>query len=82
MSDSPPAPVRPLFTEARAIAKVRMAEDAWNSREPQRVALARPHAPARCLDQRRGDRRERTPIPVAGAGGWPANHPGLSALGL
>jgi uncharacterized protein len=46
MSDStptppaPPAPIRPPFTEASAIAKVRMAEDAWNSREPQRVALA------------------------------------------
>jgi hypothetical protein len=35
-----PAPIRPPFTAASAVAKVRMAEDAWNSRDPQRVALA------------------------------------------
>ena len=29
----------PPFTRETAIAKVRMAEDAWNSRDPQRVAL-------------------------------------------
>lgn len=29
----------PPFTEETAIAKVRMAEDGWNSRDPQRVAL-------------------------------------------
>jgi uncharacterized protein len=29
----------PPFTRVSAIAKVRMAEDAWNSRDPQRVAL-------------------------------------------
>jgi hypothetical protein len=29
----------PPFTRESAIAKVRMAEDAWNSRDPQRVAL-------------------------------------------
>jgi nuclear transport factor 2 (NTF2) superfamily protein len=34
-----PAPAPP-FTRETAIVKVRMAEDAWNSREPQRVALA------------------------------------------
>jgi nuclear transport factor 2 (NTF2) superfamily protein len=34
------APVKPPFTLASAITKVRMAEDAWNSRDPQRVALA------------------------------------------
>jgi uncharacterized protein len=33
-------PVKPPFTLASAITKVRMAEDAWNSRDPQRVALA------------------------------------------
>lgn len=32
-------PVPPFTTEA-AIQKVRMAEDAWNTRDPQRVALA------------------------------------------
>jgi nuclear transport factor 2 (NTF2) superfamily protein len=30
----------PPFTRETAIQKVRMAEDAWNSRDPQRVALA------------------------------------------
>jgi len=35
-----PAPIRPPFTLATATLKVRMAEDAWNSRDPERVALA------------------------------------------
>ena len=30
----------PPFTRESAIVKVRMAEDAWNSRDPQRVSLA------------------------------------------
>jgi len=30
----------PPFTHETAIAKVRMAEDAWNSRDPQRVSLS------------------------------------------
>jgi uncharacterized protein len=34
-----PAPVPPFDRDA-AIAKVRMAEDAWNSRDPHRVSLA------------------------------------------
>lgn len=34
------APLRPPFTKATAIAKVRLAEDAWNSRDPVRVSLA------------------------------------------
>jgi len=33
-------PPVPPFTREGAIQKVRLAEDAWNSREPQRVALA------------------------------------------
>jgi nuclear transport factor 2 (NTF2) superfamily protein len=33
-------PPLPPFTAETAIQKVRMAEDAWNSREPERVALA------------------------------------------
>jgi nuclear transport factor 2 (NTF2) superfamily protein len=33
-------PPLPPFTLATAVQKVRMAEDAWNSRDPQRVALA------------------------------------------
>jgi nuclear transport factor 2 (NTF2) superfamily protein len=34
-----PAPVPP-FSRETAVIKVRMAEDAWNSRDPHRVALA------------------------------------------
>jgi uncharacterized protein len=33
-------PPLPPFTRETAIQKVRMAEDAWNSRDPQRVSLA------------------------------------------
>jgi nuclear transport factor 2 (NTF2) superfamily protein len=33
-------PPLPPFTEATAVQKVRMAEDAWNTRDPTRVALA------------------------------------------
>ena len=40
MTESKPAPIKPPFTLESAIAKVRMAEDAWNSRDPQRVSLA------------------------------------------
>ncbi len=35
-----PRPPVPPFTRDTAIRKVRLAEDAWNSRDPQRVALA------------------------------------------
>jgi len=35
-----PRPPVPPFTETTAIKKVRMAEDAWNGRDPERVALA------------------------------------------
>jgi uncharacterized protein len=34
------APLKPPFTLDTAVAKVRAAEDAWNTRDPQRVALA------------------------------------------
>jgi uncharacterized protein len=46
MTDSTPlapagaSPLRPPFTFDTAVAKVRAAEDAWNTRDPQRVALA------------------------------------------
>lgn len=33
-------PLLPPFTDATAAAKARLAEDAWNSRDPARVALA------------------------------------------
>jgi nuclear transport factor 2 (NTF2) superfamily protein len=35
-----PTDIRPPFTRETAIAKVKAAENAWNSRDPQRVALA------------------------------------------
>ena len=39
MTDTPRPPLPP-FTRETAIQKVRMAEDAWNSRDPARVSLA------------------------------------------
>ena len=38
--DIQPRPPLPPFTQETAIQKVRAAEDAWNSRDPQRVSLA------------------------------------------
>ena len=35
-----PRPPLPPFTHETAIQKVRLAEDAWNSREPEKVSLA------------------------------------------
>ena len=35
-----PRPPFPPFTEVTARQKVQAAEDAWNTREPERVALA------------------------------------------
>jgi nuclear transport factor 2 (NTF2) superfamily protein len=35
-----PTDIRPPFTQATAAAKVRAAEDAWNTRDPVRVSLA------------------------------------------
>ena len=35
-----PRPPVPPFEQQSAVQKVRMAEDAWNTRDPQRVALA------------------------------------------
>lgn len=35
-----PSPIRPPFTRDTALAKVQAAEDAWNSRDPTRVAMA------------------------------------------
>ena len=37
---SPATGIRPPFTAETALAKVQAAEDAWNSRDPERVALA------------------------------------------
>ena len=35
-----PSPIRPPFTAEMARLKVQAAEDAWNTRDPERVALA------------------------------------------
>jgi uncharacterized protein len=35
-----PTDIRPPFTRVSALAKVKAAQDAWNSRDPERVALA------------------------------------------
>ena len=40
MSTPTPPVILPPFTEETAARKVRLAEDAWNSRDPDRVALA------------------------------------------
>ncbi|MGH9483543.1 MAG: DUF1348 family protein [Terriglobales bacterium] len=40
MSTSTPANLVPPFTRESAIRKVRLAEDAWNRRDPEKVALA------------------------------------------
>lgn len=40
MTEQTPRPPVPPFSRDMAITKVRMAEDAWNSRDPARVALA------------------------------------------
>ena len=55
-------PPLPPFTRETAIQKVRMAEDAWNTRDPERVSLAytrdsRWRNRAEFLDRPRADRR-------------------------
>jgi uncharacterized protein len=40
MSAAPQRPPLPPFTRETAINKVRLAEDAWNSRDPEKVGLA------------------------------------------
>ncbi len=42
-SDPNKRPPFPPFTQETAIQKVRMAEDAWNTRDPERVSLAYTH---------------------------------------
>ena len=39
-SPNPPVVIAPPFTRETALRKVRLAEDAWNSRDPARVSLA------------------------------------------
>jgi hypothetical protein len=40
MASEPPRPPLPPFDRAAATQKVRLAEDAWNGRDPERVSLA------------------------------------------
>jgi nuclear transport factor 2 (NTF2) superfamily protein len=40
LAPKPPTAIGPPFTFETAMRKVRLAEDAWNSRDPDRVALA------------------------------------------
>lgn len=40
MSTASPRPPLPPFTRESAIQKVRLAEDGWNSRDPEKVSLA------------------------------------------
>ncbi|MDM3870457.1 nuclear transport factor 2 family protein [Porticoccus sp. W117] len=40
MSSDQPRPPLPPFTRETAMQKVRMAEDGWNNRDPEKVALA------------------------------------------
>ena len=40
MASPAAAALKPPFTRETALAKVKAAEDAWNSRDPERVALA------------------------------------------
>ena len=40
MASEPPRPPLPPFDRAAATQKVRLAEDAWNTRDPERVSLA------------------------------------------
>jgi uncharacterized protein len=35
-----PTPIAPPFTAVSAAAKVQLAEDLWNTRDPERVVLA------------------------------------------
>jgi uncharacterized protein len=39
-SPTSPTSIRPPFTQETALAKVKAAQDAWNTRDPERVALA------------------------------------------
>lgn len=40
MENSAPRPPLPPFTRETAIQKIQLAEDAWNSQDPERIALA------------------------------------------
>lgn len=64
-----PAPPLPPFSPETAIQKVRAAEDAWNTRDPERLALAYTLTPsgATALNLSRGAPR---PSRSCGASGY------------
>jgi nuclear transport factor 2 (NTF2) superfamily protein len=91
MSQRPP---RPPFTRETAIQKIRAAEDAWNSRDPDRCAgaytrgsrwrftadglMAERHASMNDVAIDEGER----PFHWDRSGPRPDDHPGMSQLGL
>jgi nuclear transport factor 2 (NTF2) superfamily protein len=52
IATTPTRPPLPPFTGESAVQKVRLAEDSWNTRDPQKVALAY------TIDSRRRNRAE------------------------
>lgn len=70
-------PPFPPFTAETAAQKACMAEDAWNSRDPERVVLAYTPDSGRRNRVEFIRRKFRWP-----AGPRPEDHPGLSELGL
>jgi len=52
IATTPARPPLPPFTGESAVQKVRLAEDSWNTRDPQKVALAY------TIDSRRRNRAE------------------------
>lgn len=70
-------PPLPPFTLETAVQKVRLAEDAWNSRDPARVALAYATDSINDLPIASSDRKFHWP-----SGRRPDDHPGLGDMGL
>jgi len=84
-----PRPPLPPFTLETATQKVRLAEDAWNGRDPARVALAySPDSRWRNRSTFLQARAENLPITESErryhwpAGRRPDDHVGLTELGL
>lgn len=72
MSNTETRPPLPPFTRETALQKVRMAEDGWNSRDPERVALA--YTPDSRWRNRHEFPRGREQIRAFLAGKWQREH--------
>ena len=72
MSNTETRPPLPPFTRETALQKVRMAEDGWNSRNPERVALA--YTPDSRWRNRHEFPRGREQIRAFLAGKWQREH--------